>query len=365
MLPLLVLVADVIGVLGGYLVSVYKLDFNNIDYINRTTQYLVAEDVIAGLVKAAVFGFLVTLMGCYPGLQQPRRRPGRGRGHHPGRGLGLDPDPHLRLHHHRDLLHPMTQRHAQDRDPGPLQVLRPQARPARARSRRPGRPLAGRHRRLGHRQVGADQVHPRASSRPTRARSRSTARRWSAPTARPLTRVRAKFGMLFQGAALFDSLPVWENVAFGLLAARHGPRARRRRSAIANLGSVGLGPEAADLFPAELSGGMQKRVGLARAIATKPEIIFFDEPTTGLDPDHGRRHQRPDRALRAPAGRHRPLDHPRHGQRAQDRRRGRDALSTARSSGRARSPGSTTAATPMSTSSSTAGPRARSRWPAW
>jgi phospholipid/cholesterol/gamma-HCH transport system permease protein len=67
MLPALVLVADVIGVLGGYIVSVYKLNFNNIDYINRTTQYLVAEDVIAGLVKAAVFGFLVTLMGCYQG----------------------------------------------------------------------------------------------------------------------------------------------------------------------------------------------------------------------------------------------------------------------------------------------------------
>ncbi len=98
-----------------------------------------------------------------------------------------------------------------------------------------------------------------------------------------LTRLRAKFGMLFQGAALFDSLPVWENVAFGLLA-RRMDRKQAREEAIANLGMVGLGPEAADLYPSELSGGMQKRVGLARAIATKPEIIFFDEPTTGLDP---------------------------------------------------------------------------------
>lgn len=98
-----------------------------------------------------------------------------------------------------------------------------------------------------------------------------------------LTRLRNKFGMLFQGAALFDSLPVWENVAFGLLA-RGTERKAAREAAIANLGSVGLGPEAADLYPSELSGGMQKRVGLARAIATKPEIIFFDEPTTGLDP---------------------------------------------------------------------------------
>lgn len=99
-----------------------------------------------------------------------------------------------------------------------------------------------------------------------------------------LARLRAKFGMLFQGAALFDSLPVWENVAFGLLARRELDRKEARDRAVATLGMVGLGPEAADLYPAELSGGMQKRVGLARAIATTPEIIFFDEPTTGLDP---------------------------------------------------------------------------------
>ncbi|MGR3434656.1 MAG: ABC transporter ATP-binding protein [Shimia sp.] len=92
----------------------------------------------------------------------------------------------------------------------------------------------------------------------------------------------ARFGMLFQGAALFDSLPVWQNVAFRLL---RGPRkAEAREVAIEKLRRVGLGADVADRFPAELSGGMQKRVGLARAIATDPEIIFFDEPTTGLDP---------------------------------------------------------------------------------
>jgi phospholipid/cholesterol/gamma-HCH transport system ATP-binding protein len=93
------------------------------------------------------------------------------------------------------------------------------------------------------------------------------------------------FGMLFQGCALFDSLPVWHNVAFRL---RHGRTPLNRREArdlaIEKLRRVGLGPETADLFPAELSGGMQKRVGLARAIATDPEVIFFDEPTAGLDP---------------------------------------------------------------------------------
>jgi phospholipid/cholesterol/gamma-HCH transport system ATP-binding protein len=100
-----------------------------------------------------------------------------------------------------------------------------------------------------------------------------------------MARVRAKFGMLFQGGALFDSLPVWENVAFGLLATRRGTtRKEAREQAVATLGLVNLGPEAADLYPGELSGGMQKRVGLARAIASKPEVLFFDEPTTGLDP---------------------------------------------------------------------------------
>lgn len=95
----------------------------------------------------------------------------------------------------------------------------------------------------------------------------------------------ARFGMLFQGGALFDSLPVWQNVAFRLLrGARKLPKAQAREVAIEKLRRVGLKPEVADLFPAELSGGMQKRVGLARAIAAEPEVIFFDEPTTGLDP---------------------------------------------------------------------------------
>lgn len=96
--------------------------------------------------------------------------------------------------------------------------------------------------------------------------------------------VMRKFGMLFQGSALFDSLKVWENVAFGLIQGRKMERARARDIAIEKLGQVGLGPEVGELSPAELSGGMQKRVALARAIATEPEIIFFDEPTTGLDP---------------------------------------------------------------------------------
>jgi phospholipid/cholesterol/gamma-HCH transport system ATP-binding protein len=93
-----------------------------------------------------------------------------------------------------------------------------------------------------------------------------------------------KFGMLFQSAALFDSLPVWENVAFGLIQGHGVPRAKAKDIAIEKLAKVGLTSDVAYLSPAELSGGMQKRVGLARAIAADPEIIFFDEPTTGLDP---------------------------------------------------------------------------------
>ncbi|MEL6645263.1 MAG: ATP-binding cassette domain-containing protein [Pseudomonadota bacterium] len=95
----------------------------------------------------------------------------------------------------------------------------------------------------------------------------------------------AKFGMLFQGAALFDSLSVWQNVAFRLLrGSLKRPKDEAREIAIEKLRRVGLTPDVADQFPAELSGGMQKRVGLARAIAADPDVIFFDEPTTGLDP---------------------------------------------------------------------------------
>ena len=94
----------------------------------------------------------------------------------------------------------------------------------------------------------------------------------------------SKFGMLFQGGALFDSIPVWENVAFGLIQGKGMDKKDAKDVAMEKLRRVGLSPDVGLLSPDELSGGMQKRVGLARAIATEPEIIFFDEPTTGLDP---------------------------------------------------------------------------------
>lgn len=91
-------------------------------------------------------------------------------------------------------------------------------------------------------------------------------------------------GVLFQGAALFDSLTVWENVAFRLLNADGVGREPARAAALEALDQVKLEASAADLYPSELSGGMQKRVGLARAIVARPRVLFFDEPTTGLDP---------------------------------------------------------------------------------
>lgn len=101
---------------------------------------------------------------------------------------------------------------------------------------------------------------------------------------RKRNRLMHKFGYLFQGGALFDSLPIWENVAFGLIEAEGMDRDQAKEIAIKKLASVGLDADVGELYSADLSGGMQKRVALARAIATDPEIIFFDEPTTGLDP---------------------------------------------------------------------------------
>ena len=105
------------------------------------------------------------------------------------------------------------------------------------------------------------------------------------PTIPPFEEFLSQIGMLFQGGALFDSLPVWKNIAFKLLKDRKEYSiGEARKIAEEKLERVGLESAVADLYPAELSGGMQKRAGLARAIAANPKILFFDEPTTGLDP---------------------------------------------------------------------------------
>ena len=109
----------------------------------------------------------------------------------------------------------------------------------------------------------------------------------TAPAGRARDGHTAKIGMLFQGSALFDSLSVWENVAFALRRRSGVSKREARDIALDKLAQVGLGQDVGGLSPAELSGGMRKRVALARAIATDPEIVFFDEPTTGLDPIMG------------------------------------------------------------------------------
>lgn len=101
---------------------------------------------------------------------------------------------------------------------------------------------------------------------------------------RERTRLFDRTGMLFQQNALFDSLTVWENVAFRLMQDHGLPAAKARDAAITKLIAVGLEADVGDLMPSEISGGMQKRVGFARAIAAEPEIVLLDEPTAGLDP---------------------------------------------------------------------------------
>ena len=136
--------------------------------------------------------------------------------------------------------------------------------------------------------------------------------------------IRSRIGMLFQNGALFDSLPVWENVVFGLLAQHKLRRADGPTRAAEFLAQVGLAASVGRLHPSELSGGMQKRVALARAIAAQPDIMFFDEPTTGLDPIMGAVIDDLLVDLRQASRQHRRGDHPRHGQRPPHRRRRRD-----------------------------------------
>ena len=102
-----------------------------------------------------------------------------------------------------------------------------------------------------------------------------------------LESMRRRFGMTFQFGALFDSLPIWENVTFRLRQRQHLSKTESRDIAAETITQLGLAAHVIDQYPAELSGGMQKRVALARAIADKPEVLLFDEPTSGLDPITG------------------------------------------------------------------------------
>ena len=287
-LPLLVLVADIIGVFGGYLVGVYKLGFNPAAYLARTEQYLETSDVVSGLVKAAVFGFIVALMGCYHGYHSRGGAQGVGQAttyavvsasililvfdyvHHPGvvRAMSGSDEP----------------RHAEDRGPRAAKILRPQprARRHRHRLRAPAKAWSSSAAR-----APANRCWSNASSAccaPTPDRSAIDGAETTRLRRAARERLLQKFGMLFQGSALFDSLRGVGECRVRADPGRGMERQAAKEIALAKLAAVGLGREVGELRPAELSGGMQKRVALARAIAAEPEIIFFDEPTTGLDP---------------------------------------------------------------------------------
>jgi len=275
-MPILVAIADSIGVFGGYIVAVNSLNFNGAVYLKNDL----------GLGESGGVRLHHRPDGLLQRLQFQRRRSGCGRGNDECRSVGVDSDPRRQLHPDLCFLHQI--------EPAMNGVAKIE--------------MKGVTKRFGPKIVldGIDLTVHRADSLVIIGGSgsgKSVTIKCVLGILRPdagsikvdgdeVTRLNGakrdaylrKFGMLFQGGALFDSLPVWENVAFGLIQGRGVSRAHAHDIAVEKLAKVGLGAEVANLSPAELSGGMQKRVGLARAIAADPEIIFFDEPTTGLDP---------------------------------------------------------------------------------
>ena len=328
MLPFLVIVTDIIGVGGGYLVGVYKLGFNPDAYITNTLEYLETMDVVSGLVKAAVFGYLIALMGCYHGFHSKGGAPGRGQGHHQCRRDRRDSGANLQLHHHRVVLRPMS---APANDRAGQGANEPKIALRGVRKAFNGTVvLDGLDLEVGTGEsvvvIGCSGVGKSVMLKCLLGLLRPDAGSVTIDgeelAGHRIAREAAmrKIGMLFQNSALFDSLPVWENVAFGLIQAHGTPRREAREIAIETLAQVGLGEDSADLYPAALSGGMRKRVGLARAIATRPEIILFDEPTTGLDPIMADVINDLIVACTPRARRDHAHHHPRHEKRAQDRR---------------------------------------------
>ena len=353
--PVLVGVGDAIGIMGGYLVGISRLDFNAAAYLKNTVDFLEAWDVISGPDQGRGLRLHRRHHGLFLRYAFRTRGSGRRQGDQIRRCRRVGPDPGLQLYPDRTVLLGMTTsgRHnpigAQDarrrRARGRYRAGSARFMPAQSAVRsgvartspnrrrigvagttRPGlRPLLSAgpkldpartgsvmitlsdvHKAFGSNKVlrGVNLTIPRGQSMVIIGGSgtgKSVALKCVLGLITPDTgqitvdgadvnsgdrdAFLARFGMLFQGGALFDSLPVWQNVAFRLLrGSLKRPRDEAREIAIEKLRRVGLNPETADLFPAELSGGMQKRVGLARAIAAEPEIIFFDEPTTGLDP---------------------------------------------------------------------------------
>ena len=269
MLPLLVMVGNVIGTGAGYLLATSQLGLNSAAYLAITWETFSWYDISIGLTKAATFGFLIALISTYQGYGSAggaRRRP-RGNA---GRCAVFCSHSGRQLSHHRLVFCFMIRFDQVHKSFGPKAVLQ-----------------------------GLDLEIARGESLVLIGRSgtgKSVTLKCflglmqpdqgtiSVEGASTTQEVRDKTGMLFQGAALFDSLPVWKNVGFRLI--EQGAK-NVRAKVDALLKQVDLDSSVGDLRPSDLSGGMQKRVGLARAIAGEPEILLFDEPTTGLDPISG------------------------------------------------------------------------------
>ena len=210
------------------------------------------------------------------------------------------------------------------------------ARPRRLHPRRPRGRDDGHHRLLGHRKVRRDQAHRRPARARLAAASSSTASKCPTLTRRELYELRARIGYVFQFAALFDSLTIGENVAMGLRKQGELDEQRDRRSASTRRSISSTCRTSRRAFPAELSGGMRKRVGIARAIALRPKYILYDEPTTGLDPVTSAVIDQLMIRMRDRARRHEHRHHARHAQRVPRRHAHRDAVRGPRAAGRHR-----------------------------
>jgi len=291
MLPILTAITDFVGFLGGYLIGVKLLGINSGTYIARTIDFVSFEDIVDGLIKASFFGLILTLVACYQGFNTTGGAAGVGKATTRAVVMGWRFNPCLRLYSHiiYDLtglrickiisgkcienMIRITSLHKSFNgkkvldgvdlqiDPGKITVII-------------GRSGEGKSVLLKH-IIGLLKPDSGKILLDGQDLTKLKEREWNT--------VRMRFSMLFQDAALFDSMTVAENVGFPLKEHTGLPHDEILNVVLDRLRRVGLvGVE--NMMPADLSGGMKKRVGLARALITDPEIVLFDEPTTGLDP---------------------------------------------------------------------------------